>query len=144
MKCTNCPALVTEGYEYPETYCCIYPEEDIIEFANGDCGCKHPLNAIKSRVAKYETELSKQYESVGEWYEEQVSLEIATVDALISSLKRHECCIAHFRPNEELSQVDVFNGEDESRLADSLTSSISFWMLAALEDSGWSICKKKE
>ena len=28
MKCENCPALRTEGYEYPETYCCVYGEDE--------------------------------------------------------------------------------------------------------------------
>jgi hypothetical protein len=41
MKCCNCPALRTEGYEYPETYCGLgISDEDTIEFKDGELGCK--------------------------------------------------------------------------------------------------------
>jgi len=41
MKCCNCPALETEGYEYPESYCALgVQDEDTIEYADGESGCK--------------------------------------------------------------------------------------------------------
>ena len=51
MRCENCPALKTKGYEYPESYCSVYPEDEICDFDDG-CGCKHPWNAIKKAFAK--------------------------------------------------------------------------------------------
>lgn len=50
MKCKNCPALKKEGYEYPEYYCSIYPEDDCVDFDDGSEGCYHPLNAIKKAL----------------------------------------------------------------------------------------------
>ena len=50
MKCKNCPALKKEGYEYPEYYCSIYPEDDCVDFDDGSEGCYHPLIAIKKAL----------------------------------------------------------------------------------------------
>lgn len=50
MKCKNCPALKSDGYEYPEYYCAAYPEDDCVDFDDGSEGCYHPLNAIKNRL----------------------------------------------------------------------------------------------
>lgn len=37
MKCRYCPALLQEGYEYPEKYCGLSEEER--EFSDGENGC---------------------------------------------------------------------------------------------------------
>lgn len=50
MKCKNCPALKSDGYEYPEYYCAAYPEDDCVDFDDGSEGCYHPLNAIKKAL----------------------------------------------------------------------------------------------
>ena len=50
MKCDNCPALATEGYEYPETYCSVYGEDECIEFKDGSLGCRHKLATIEKRL----------------------------------------------------------------------------------------------
>lgn len=50
MKCEKCPALKKEGFEYPEYYCSIYPEDDCVDFDDGSQGCYHPLNAIKKAL----------------------------------------------------------------------------------------------
>ena len=50
MKCKNCPALKCDGFEYPEYYCSIYPEDDCVDFDDGTEGCYHPLNAIKKAL----------------------------------------------------------------------------------------------
>lgn len=40
MKCSKCPALSNDNYEYPEYYCGLgIPDEETIEFADGECGC---------------------------------------------------------------------------------------------------------
>jgi hypothetical protein len=37
VRCDSCPALLKEGYEYPEGYCGLGEEEK--EFFNGTFGC---------------------------------------------------------------------------------------------------------
>ena len=70
MRCENCPALKTEGYEYPESYCSVYPEDEIYDFDDG-CGCKHPWNAIKKRMQSNEEAEAHQYDGIVEFYQEQ-------------------------------------------------------------------------
>ena len=63
MKCDRCPALRTEGYEYPEEYCCIGIDGSEYE---ADDGCTlHPMT-IKKMVRQWEM----QYQDIGEWYNE--------------------------------------------------------------------------
>lgn len=41
MKCRYCPALRTEGYEYPESYCALgVPDEEMIDFKDETSGCR--------------------------------------------------------------------------------------------------------
>ena len=40
MRCKRCKACKTEGFEYPEEYCCIgVSDDEINEDRNGDLGC---------------------------------------------------------------------------------------------------------
>ncbi|MGI6040998.1 MAG: hypothetical protein ACOYBH_02080 [Candidatus Alectryocaccobium sp.] len=67
MLCENCPALRIEGYEYPETYCLIQPEENTYEFSKG-CGCYLRPSTIQKRIQYEEEAFSHAYDGVGEWY----------------------------------------------------------------------------
>jgi len=71
MQCIKCFAVRSEGYEYPEEYCGAYvPEEKMVEFANGQCGCLFPSKAIKARLKKVNEAISKQYQFIEEWNRE--------------------------------------------------------------------------
>lgn len=40
MRCKRCKACKTEGFEYPEEYCCIgIYDDELNEDRNGDLGC---------------------------------------------------------------------------------------------------------
>ena len=67
MKCDRCPALRTEGYEYPEEYCCIGIDGSEYE---ADDGCTlHPMT-IKKMVRQHDESWEMQYQDIGEWYNE--------------------------------------------------------------------------
>ena len=140
MRCENCPALKTEGYEYPESYCSVYPEVEIYDFDDG-CGCKHPWNAIKKRMQKNEEAEAHQYDGIVEFYQEQQEKEQAVVESLLATLMKHECCIAHPFLDGELRQIDlsIFDGSDESLRCDSLTRQIVFDLLESLSEKGYNI-----
>lgn len=67
MKCDRCPALRTEGYEYPEEYCCI--GIDGSEYETDDGCTLHPMT-IKKMVRQNDEAFEMQYQDICEWYEE--------------------------------------------------------------------------
>lgn len=140
MRCENCPALKTEGYEYPESYCSVYPEDEIFDFDDGS-GCKHPWIAIKKRIQQNEETEAHQYEGIVEFYQKQQDKEQAVVESLLAALMKHECCISHEFFNGELRQIDlsIFDGSDESLRCDSLTRQIVFDLLESLSKKGYKI-----
>lgn len=66
MKCGNCPALRTEGYEYPESYC-LLGAESTREYADGWSGCYRKPESIRKLVAKIEEAMDHQYDGIDEW-----------------------------------------------------------------------------
>lgn len=145
MRCENCPALMTEGYEYPESYCSVYPEDDWIDFSDGTCGCKHPLNAIKKRMRQNEEAETHRYDGIVEFFIEQDAIEQTVLKALLNALKEKECCIAHTSLNNELRQIDisVFDGTDEALRCDSLSRAIIVDVINLLDNNGYVIKKRK-
>lgn len=75
MKCCNCPALVCEGYEYPEEYCSIQVEDEVREFADGEYGCLLRRSTIEKRVAENEAAFSKYCEDMSKWYVQTEDIE---------------------------------------------------------------------
>lgn len=70
MKCSNCPALRTEGYEYPESYC-LLGCEGTRSFADGWSGCYRKPESIQKQVDKIEEKMNHQYDGIDEWIVER-------------------------------------------------------------------------
>lgn len=68
MKCDNCPALRTDGGEYPESYCAAGVPEDSKMCTDG--GCRYPLKAIRQRIERRDKMEAHQYDGIEEWYRE--------------------------------------------------------------------------
>lgn len=85
MKCIHCPAFRSEGYEYPEYYCAIYPEEECHVFKDGDIGCYHKLSTINETLEKLNELLAHQYDGIDEWYKQDQEIEQAITDAVLSA-----------------------------------------------------------
>jgi len=67
MKCNNCPALMTEGYEYPESYCGIgVPEDEWQDFKDNTTGCLKRMKSIEKELKRIEVEASEYYGRMGE------------------------------------------------------------------------------
>ena len=55
MRCYRCPALETEGYEYPLDYCSIGADEEYgNENAKGEVGCTLHYKTIEKMVRENE------------------------------------------------------------------------------------------
>lgn len=80
MRCNHCPALRTEGYEYPESYC-LLGAETTREYADGWSGCYRKPESIRKQVAKIEEAMSHQYDGIDEWIVEREIKEKAMADA---------------------------------------------------------------
>lgn len=80
MKCRNCFALFTEGYEYPEEYCGAGVPKD--GKMSTEEGCRYSAKEIRKRLEHRERLISKQYDGCGEWYHEQQLLDAAMNDAV--------------------------------------------------------------
>ena len=144
LRCENCPALMTEGYEYPESYCSVYPEDDWIDFSDGSCGCRHPLNAIKKRIQENEKSEAHRYDGIIEFFQEESKKEQAVLEAILKALTKNECCIAYKSINNELRQIDisVFDGTDEALRCDSLSRAIVFETIEILNEKNYEIKRK--
>lgn len=80
MKCDNCPALATEGYEYPESYCAAgVPDNG--KMATGG-GCKYSISVIRKRMERIDRQKERQYDGILEYYQEREGLERAMRSAL--------------------------------------------------------------
>lgn len=63
MKCNNCCALRTEGYEYPKSYC-LLGGESTQRFADGWGGCYRKPESVKRQVDEIEDQMSHQHEDI--------------------------------------------------------------------------------
>ena len=56
MRCKRCKACKTEGFEYPEEYCCIgVSDDEINEDRNGDLGCNLHWKTINHLIRRFES-----------------------------------------------------------------------------------------
>ena len=120
MKCEGCPALRQDGYEYPETYCCIYPDSECLEFKDGSIGCKHKRKTIEKRLDEYEEIIAHQYDGIGEWYEENQKKEQAIIEAILYALDKSDTILAYADCDDKLFKYKGLPWEFEFRLEQSL------------------------
>lgn len=135
MRCENCPALKTDGYEYPQDYCACYPEDDLVDFADGTTGCRHPANAIKKKLAILNEFEGKRYEGITEFYQERQDVEIAVTDALLDAMMWEAVVLAFVNDDNSLSKANM-----ES---DSVPRSVAYELIRELESAGYKIVKKE-
>lgn len=124
MKCDNCPALCTEGFEYPETYCgaCV-PEKSMIDFKDGASGCRYSLKQIKKRLDRYDDMRSHEYDGIDVFYKESEGTENAMRDALSASLKREELVLCYKGADGQMHEATLFQRRE-----------IPFWTKAYYEE----------
>lgn len=84
MKCRNCFALFTEGYEYPEEYCGAGVPEDG-KMATEE-GCRYSAKEIRKRLEHRERLVAMQYDGIGEWYHEEQLRDRAMHEAIQTGL----------------------------------------------------------
>lgn len=137
MKCESCPALRTEGYEYPEAFCCIYGDDEAIEFKDGSIGCRHHLKTIEKRLAINDDYEAHRWDGIGEFYERQCKLEDAMEDAIIKAC--------------DLADVVFAYGDDNCLYKYPMTKEIpsvlhefAWRFRAELEDLGYEIVKRED
>lgn len=137
MRCDNCPALVWEGYEYPEAHCAVGYEEESRNFADGSEGCLHRLQTIQKRLKQLEEIELHQWDGIGEFYERECKIEKAMKEAIIKAC--------------ELADV-VFASEGEGGLykypmtmeIPSALHDFAWRFRAELEDLGYIITEKED
>lgn len=88
MKCENCSALRSEGWEYPEEYCaaCV-TEKSMVEFKDGSTGCRYTAQQIAKRVDRYDRMRDYQYEGIEVYAKESQGTEQAMRAAIASALE---------------------------------------------------------
>ena len=137
MKCEYCPALKSEGYEYPEYYCSIYPEDDCMEFKDGTLGCRHKRKTIETRLEQYEDFRAHEWDGFAEWYEEDLKIENAVKEAV-----RDACDLTNLK-----LAYPCENGLHEIHMDNeipSLFQDFVFRLRNSLEKQGFIIVKKEE
>lgn len=99
MKCENCPACRSCGYEDPETYCAAgVPEHGKMVTKSG---CKYSLWMIRKRVERRERMQDQQYDGIGDFYATEQELDTAMKEAILSV------------PNERPYSGDLVIGEKQ-------------------------------
>lgn len=145
MRCENCPALETSGYEYPESYCSIYPEDDIYDFSDGLCGCKHPMNAIRKKLKEKDAAEAHRYDGIIEFYQEEDKKEQTLLETFLEVLKENDCTIAYRDSEGSLHEADisVFDESDQKLRCDSFTRKIIADTIAGIKEKNYDIvcCK---
>lgn len=84
MKCDNCEACRSEGYEYPEYYCAAGVPEDGKMATDG--GCKYTAKVIHRRLERNDRARDHQYDGIGEWWAEREGKERAMTTAMQKAL----------------------------------------------------------
>lgn len=136
MKCEGCPALWTEGYEYPESFCAVYPESECVEFKDGSWGCYHKLKTIKKRLEQREEIELHQWDGFAEWYEEDQKIENAVKEAMRNTFDLSNTLLA-YAFGEEIIEAKT---TDE---IPSLFYDFIFRFRQALEYQGYDIVKRE-
>lgn len=133
MKCEHCPALKKEGYEYPEYYCAVYPEDECVEFKDGSLGCYHRIKTIKKLLEQYDEYRDHQWDGFAEWYEADQKLEFAVKAAI-----KEACDIE----NLSFAYKDVDGNLFEANMKDEIPSALHdfvFRFRCSLEAQGYEI-----
>lgn len=138
MKCDNCPALYTEGYEYPETNCAIYGEDECIEFKDGSLGCRHHRKTIEKRLAIHDDYEAHRWDGIGESYVKQCKKEQALKEAVRNACELSEVIFAHEGLSNELIRCEM---DDE---IPSFLQDFVFRLQCALEDNGYDIKEREQ
>lgn len=136
MKCDSCPALRTEGYEYPESYCCVYGEDECLEFKDGSLGCRHKLATIERRLEQLREIEDHQWDGIGEWYEQDQKIDIAVREAVKEACRLADIVFA----SEGSDGLYKYRMDDE--IPSALTE-FSWRFRAALEEQGFDIIKRE-
>lgn len=87
MRCNHCPALRTEGYEYPESYC-LLGAEATREYADGWGGCFRKPESIRKQIKKIEEQMDHQYDGIDEWVAKEELQEKAMRTAWESEIRK--------------------------------------------------------
>lgn len=138
MKCNNCPALKTEGYEYPESYCAVYLEDECIEFKDGSLGCRHTRKVIEKRLEQNEDLRAHEWDGFAEWYEEDMKIERAVKQSVINACELTNTSLAYDGADDKLYAVKM-DFEIPSFLQDFV-----FRFRQALEYQGYDIVKRED
>ena len=138
MKCENCPALKTDGYEYPETICSVYGEDEAIEFKDGSIGCRHKLSTIEKRIKMFEDYQDEFYNGYVEWAEKDEEIENAVKEAVLEACDIENIIFAcQSTINNELIRANM-SKEIPSHLHDFV-----FRLRDSLERQGFDIVKRE-
>jgi hypothetical protein len=137
MKCDNCPALETEGYESPEAYCAVYPESECVEFKDGSLGCRHKLATINKKLAVRDDYEAHRWDGIGEWYQAEQEKEQAVKEAVRNACELSEVIFAYKGLNDELVRCKM---DDE---IPSFLQDFVFRFQQALEYQGYDIVKRE-
>ena len=138
MKCDNCPALRTEGYEYPETYCCVYGEDECLEFKDGSLGCRHRLATIEKKLAIHDDYEAHRWDRIGEWYEQDEKIENAFREAV-----KDTCRLADIVFASEGSDGSLCKYRMDNEIPSVLTE-FAWRFRAAIEEQGYDIVKRED
>ena len=138
MRCDNCPALFTEGYEYPEAYCAVYPESECIEFKDESLGCRHRLSTIQKRLEKWEEYKAHEWDGYAEYYEHELEIEKAIKEAVLYACGIEHCTLAYEGIEGELCKANM---RDE---IPSLLHDFVFRIKCYLDDNGYDIERRKD
>lgn len=138
MKCENCPALKTDGYDYPETICSVYGEDEAVEFRDGSIGCRHKLSTIEKRMKMFEEYQDEFYNGYVEWAEKDEEIENAVKEAVLEACDIENIIFAcQSTINNELIRANM-NKEIPSHLHDFV-----FRLRDSLDRQGFDIVKRE-
>jgi hypothetical protein len=138
MKCENCPASKTDGYDYPETICSVYGEDEAVEFRDGSIGCRHKLSTIEKKIKMFEEYQDEFYNGYVEWAEKDEEIENAVKEAVLEACDIENIIFAcQSTINNELIRANM-NKEIPSHLHDFV-----FRLRDSLDRQGFDIVKRE-
>lgn len=119
MKCDNCPALRSEGYEYPEYYCGAgVPENGKMTTSSG---CKYSKDKIIKRMERLDELRDRQYDGCDVFFATEDDKNRAMDKALNTALKQvgygdMTAVIAFKYDDGSFSEIDELNYEIGSQI----------------------------